>query len=144
MPQLLEYIDAIARKKKRDVLYLIFHRKNNGVEIVEDDSWLNYDFRKDTRRKQVLKWFDAHGVPWQKCGPVARENGFDSYLGEVYIDVPFDENDQQYCKVRDYLENPDGSMRFKSVMFCYLPLEHAMRNAHHDEPGFWEKWAEDF
>ena len=60
------------------------------------------------------------------------------------MDVPFDDNDPVYVLVRDYLENPDGSMRFETVVLCYLPLAIAMENAHHDEPGFWEKWAEDF
>ncbi|WP_340122667.1 hypothetical protein [Methylobacter svalbardensis] len=46
--------------------------------------------------------------------------------------------------LRDYLENPDGSMRFETVGFWVLPLETAMKNAHHDESGFWERWAEDF
>ena len=66
------------------------------------------------------------------------------YLGNIYIDVAFDENDPQYQLVRKYLENPDGTPRNKRVRFYYLPLEHAMKNAHHDEPGFWEKWAETF
>jgi hypothetical protein len=44
----------------------------------------------------------------------------------------------------DYLEYPDGTMRFKNVCFYALSLEIAMQNAHHDAPGFWEKWAENF
>lgn len=91
-----------------------------------------------------MTWLDEHNIPWEKCGPVASETSFRSYLGEIYIDVPFDENDPRYCIVRDYLENPDGSMRDENVRFYYLPLEHAMKNAHHDEPDFWEKWAEKF
>lgn len=62
----------------------------------------------------------------------------------IYIDVPFDENDPQYQQVQAYMEHADGSMRFPTVKFWYLPLEKAMENAHHDEPGFWEKWAENF
>jgi hypothetical protein len=66
------------------------------------------------------------------------------YHGQIYLDVPFDDNDPLYVLVRDYLENPNGTRRFETVGFWYLPLEKAMENAHHDEPGFWEKWAEDF
>ncbi len=78
------------------------------------------------------------------CGLVANENVIECpYFGDVYIDIPFDENDPQYLIVQDYLENSDGTMRDKQVYFCYLPLEVAMKNAHHDEPGFWEKWAEE-
>lgn len=46
--------------------------------------------------------------------------------------------------VRDYLEYSNGTMRFETVGFWYLPLEKAMENAHYDELGFWERWAESF
>jgi hypothetical protein len=55
-----------------------------------------------------------------------------------------DETDPRYCQLRDYLEHPDGSMRDDNVRFYVLKLEVAMQNAHHDEPGFWELWAETF
>ena len=38
----------------------------------------------------------------------------------------------------------DGSMRFSEAAFLYLPLEKAMLNAAHDEPGFWDRWAQTF
>ncbi|MFL9913987.1 hypothetical protein PQR75_00980 [Paraburkholderia fungorum] len=67
-----------------------------------------------------------------------------SYAGEVFIDVPFDAVEPQYQKVQAFLEHPDGSMRFDDVKFYVVPLQDAMKNAHHDEPGFWERWAENF
>ncbi|MDO9212365.1 MAG: hypothetical protein Q7U23_00865 [Methylococcales bacterium] len=68
-----------------------------------------------------------------------------SYHGDIYLDVPYDENNHPlYVQVRDYLENPDDTMRFDTMSFWYLPLEKAMVNTHHDEPDFWEKWAADF
>jgi len=145
MPMLIKHIDAIAREKKRDVLFVCFHPKNWG--IYEDGTsmdWLEYDHNQDKRRDEVIAWFDEHHIPWQKCGPEASESGFRSYLGEIYIDVPFDENDPQYQIVCEYMENPDGIMRDENIRFYYLPLERAMKNAHHDEPGFWEDWAEKF
>lgn len=133
---LIEHIDAIARQKQRDVLYLCFYPLLKGPD---DDSWRLYDFRQDVRRTEVIKWFEDHGIAWQLCGPVASEHGFAGpYLGDIYIDVPFDENDPQYQLVRDYIENPDETMRYENVRWYYLPLEIAMKNAHHDEPGFWE------
>ena len=140
MPMLIEHIDAIARKKQRDVLFIYFHPENWGNHDVGD----NYDYKQDTRRTEVLSWFDTHGIAWQRCGPVASETSFRSYLGEIYIDIPFDENNPQYQLARDYLENADGTMRDDNVRFYCLPLEVAMRNVHHDEPGFWDKWAETF
>lgn len=142
MPMLIEYIDVIARKKQRGVLSIDFHPGNWGD--YEDNSWRDYDFEKDTRRTEVIARLDEHDIGWQMCGPVASEYGWRSYIGEIYIDVPFDEEDPVYQLVRDYLEKPDGTMRDERVRFMYLPLEHAMENAHHDEPGFWEKWAETF
>lgn len=66
------------------------------------------------------------------------------YRGQIYVDVPYDDSLPEYRKLADFLENPDGSARLPNAIFCYLPLEKAMENAHHDEPGFWEKWAENF
>ena len=143
MPMLIEHIDAIARQKQRDALYIKFVPENCAIDD-GIDTWLEHDYRNQPRRAEVLSWFDAHNIPWQICGLVANENIIECpYFGDVYIDIPFDENDPQYQIVRDYLENPDGTMRDKQVYFCYLPLERAMKNAHHDEPGFWEKWAEE-
>jgi len=67
-----------------------------------------------------------------------------SYAGEVYIDVPFDESDSQYQKVQAFLEYPDGTIRLEGVKFYVVTLEFAMKNAHHDDPGFWGNWAESF
>lgn len=142
MPMLIHHIDAIARKKQRDVLYLTFHLTHAGSE----ECWntKSYDYHEDTTRDLVCEWLSEHGIAWQLCGQVANENMLSSYRGQIYLDVPFDDNDPSYVLVRDYLENPDGTMRFPSVIFWYLPLEKAMANAHHDEPSFWDEWTKNF
>ncbi|WP_262966122.1 hypothetical protein [Methylobacter psychrophilus] len=142
MPMLIDHIDAIARKKQRDVLYVTFNPKHSD----DDDSCDNlfWHWEGDPMRKTTCNWLTEHHINWQMCGHIANENSMGGYYGQIYLDVPFDENDPQYQQVRDYLENPDGTLRFETVGFWYLTLEYAMKNAHHDEPGFWEKWAEDF
>ncbi len=142
MPMLIEHIDAIARKKQRAVLYVTFEPHQSDARA----SWkrFSYNWEKDPMRETVCQWLTEHHIPWQPCGAVADENMMCSYRGQIYLDVPYDDNDPLYVLVRDYLENPDGSRRFESVYFWYLPLDKAMENAHHDEPGFWEKWAENF
>lgn len=135
MPGLLEHIDAIARKLQRDVLYLAFIRA---------DPPFSGDYEELDSRKCILQWFDDESIPWRECGPVANENVMRSYAGEVYIDVPYDEADPTYQKVQAFLEFPDGTIRFEDVRFWIVSLEHAMKNARHDEPGFWEQWAENF
>ena len=47
-------------------------------------------------------------------------------------------------KLSEHLEYADGRMKIKGLLFCYVPLEMAMKNKHHDEEGFWERWAENF
>jgi hypothetical protein len=133
MPQLIEHIDAIARQKGRAVLYLEFH----------PDQWRRYRFEDDAMRNSVLAWLDQNQVGWQPCGPFARPGMLGPYLGQVWLDVPYDEALPEYRKLRDYLELPDGSMRHDGVRFCVMPLDYANKNAEHDEPGFWERVWED-
>ena len=147
MPQRIEHIDAIARKKQRGVLIITFHAKNAKNKFCP---WLDFSSAKrhkwesDKRRDALCKWLTEQHIDWQPCGSVANENSMVSYHGEIYLDVPYDENNPLYMLVRDYLENPDGTMRFDTMSFWHLSLEKAMENAHHDEPDFWEKWAVDF
>lgn len=134
MPQVIQYIDAIARQKQRDVLYVTFH----------DNGQMPYDFQHFPQRAALIAWLDQEGISWQECGPFADPAVLPGYRGQLYLDVPMEKRDPRYRLLCEYLENPDGSMRIAGVRFCYLSLEAAMQNAHHDEPGFWEKWAERF
>jgi hypothetical protein len=137
MPAQIEHIDAIARRKERAVLYLEFHPR-------PFEQWRRYQYEDDALRAAVLDWFDAHAVQWTGCGPFADPRVMAPYLGQVYIDVPYDESLSEYRELRDYLEHPDGTMRHDGVRFYAMPLDYAMQNAAHDAPGFWERWAEDF
>ena len=143
MPQLIKHIDKISREKQRDVLFLEFNPKPSRKDILGDNQG-RYWFEQDPIRKQILEHLTKMGISWECCASFANENAIDSYDGRVYVDLPIDENCPRYQALVDYLEYPDGNMRFETVRFYALPLEVAMKNAHHDEPGFWEKWAEDF
>jgi hypothetical protein len=134
MAELIEHIDAIARAERRDVLYIEFHRKD--WYDWGSDSLHVYQYKNDARREQVLTWLDEHGISWRKCGPFFRDKGLvrQPYLGEICLDIPFDESDAGYCLVRDYLENPDGSMRDENVRLYVITLEKALGNVHKAEP----------
>ncbi len=134
MPQILKHIDKIAREKQRDVLFIEFDR----------EIYPSYDYENYEERKKLLQWLDKNNIPYEECGPMASEYGWESYRGQLYIDIPFDKNNEEYKNLNELLENPDGSMKIPGVNFWYLPLEVAMKNKHHDEPGFWDKWAENF
>jgi hypothetical protein len=135
MPQTLEHVDAIARRLKRDALYLDFVKAKRPHRE---------DYRRLESRARIVQWLDSEGIGWCECGPFASETVIGSYAGEIFIDVPFDENDVQYRKVQAFLEYPDGTTRFDDVKFYVVTLQLAMKNAHHDEPGFWDRWADNF
>jgi len=141
MPQLLEHIDAIARRLKRGVLLIRFdeHLKNK-----EQSDWFSFEYETSEMRKTVIDWLDKKGIAWRDCFGLASTNGFCSYRGQIYVDVPYDDNLPIYKELEAYLENPDGTTRFPEVGFYYCSLEKAMENAEHDEPGFWDRWAEKF
>lgn len=132
MPELIDHIDAIARSKRRAVLYLEFH---HGTDV---------PWRDDAKRSAMLAWLDHHGYTWGQCGGIADVRRMAPYSGQVYLYLPYDVALADYCRLRDHLEYPDGSMRHAGVRFCVMPLDYAMRNAAHDEPGFWDRWAETF
>jgi hypothetical protein len=140
MPMLIDHIDAISRKRKRDVLFVDFPLKDT------EDSFDDFDVNWDAwpPRQQTIAWLNQNQIAWWPCAHFADENTMIGYQGLIYIDVPFDITDLVYQRLQNYLETPDGAMRFPGVRFCYLPLEMAMKNAHHDEPGFWERWAKNF
>ncbi|WP_341313486.1 hypothetical protein WN982_19225 [Paraburkholderia sp. IMGN_8] len=135
MPQLLEHIDAIARELNRDVLYLEFLKAPRPHRA---------DYKSLETRMLIVQWLDSEGIEWRECGQLASETVMRSYAGEIFINVPFDETDNRYRKVQAFLEHPDGTMRFEDVRFYVVELQLAMKNAHHDEPGFWERWADNF
>ena len=138
MPQLIEHIDAIARKVGRDVLYLTFYEDQTGTRVAEH-------WEDNPSRKKIVAWLDANGYAWQQCGEFARDGWrVMGYRGTIYIDTPFERDLPVYRKLEQYLENPEGRLRLPKMRFWALPLSLAMKNAHHDEPGFWDRWAENF
>ena len=131
MPQLIKYLDKIAREKKRDVLMLDFIDSTMDIDEISDMNFEQYKPFVD-----VTAWLDANGIHWQPCG---LQNSMVK-SGRIYVDVPYDEADPVYQKLAGYLENPDGSMKIEGVKFQFMPLAMAMEFAEQDEPGYWEKY----
>lgn len=131
---LIRHIDEIARQQGRDVLYLEFHPADRALAR-------SYQFAHDPIRGAIIDWLDAHGVPWEPCGPFAVVHRIEGYRGQIYLDIPYDEKLPRYQEVRAFLEHDDGSIRHAGVRFLIMPLAHAMENAAHDAPGFWEQFG---
>jgi len=137
MPQMIEHIDAIARRKQRDALFVTFSDDPSGERSPHD--WADHP-----ARAAIIAWLEARGYAWAPCGEVADERVMRSYGGAIYIDVPFDRDDPSYRELEAFIEYPDGTLRFPHMRFLVIGLDYARKNAHHDEPGFWDRWAEDF
>jgi hypothetical protein len=139
MPMLLQHIDAIARQKNRTVLYLRFF-DNEAEELLFG---FMCDYENHAARKNIVQWLDENKIEYQECDGFAREDSglMCGYQGMIYIDVPFDIENEMYKKLAAFLETPGGQIRVEHVgtNFLYLPLGIALKNAHHDEPGFWER-----
>lgn len=137
MPQMIEHIDAIARRKQRDALFVTFFDDPSGERSP-------HHWKSHPARAAIVEWLGAQGYAWQPCGEVADERMMVSYRGSIYIDVPYDSSDPSYRALEAFLEYPDGSLRMPHMRFLVIGLDDAQKNAHHDEPGFWERWAERF
>ncbi|QIO08346.1 hypothetical protein G8D99_04475 [Acinetobacter lanii] len=111
MPQLLQHIDAIAREKNRDVLFLHFeHYQEDG----EGD---------DPIRSIVLAWLEDHEIEYQPCMGLEQEGFVDTYVGDIYVDLAVDEDDATYRELCEYLEDDEGNMLLDGVLFFVLSLE---------------------
>lgn len=155
---IIEHIDKIARIKQRDVLYLTFDTvKNNRLNKKKYGKKMSffrlldeiqiYDEPDDNPNRQIIMdWLTENNIAFQPCANIASTCGWESYRGQIYIDVPFDTSNEVFQKIQKFLydDNKGWCRRFKAVRFFYLPFNVAIKNAYHDEPGFWEKWAETF
>ena len=129
MPVILETIDAIARRLKRDVIFLA---------IVERQD------RPSRDRPEVAEataWLDAEGIGWEPCfgfmpGLVIFEGG----PRAIHIDSPFEPRSPLLRKLEDRFETSDGLPRNTDLVLSLLRLETAMVNADQDEPGFWDNF----
>ena len=66
MPMLIEHIDAIARQKQRDVLFLEFNSPNSQErfdEIGRVDQ--RCDWRSLPSRLKVICWLDEQNIVWK-------------------------------------------------------------------------------
>ena len=127
MPQLIMYIDEIARRKQRDVIYIEFQNRETGVRL---------DYRLNPSRTAILDLFDANGIPYCECGGIASDIGLESYQGQIYADVPFDKGSPSFRTVVRLLTLAKTLAEDQEPQLRHLSLSSAMENAHQDEAEF--------
>jgi hypothetical protein len=146
MTMTIQHIDALAREKRRDVAYIEFRRpaaRQRRVDAWDDDKLVT-QWKDLASRRKIVQWLDAQAIGYQPCAEFADEGRMLSYRGQLYIDLPVDASSPAFQALTLFLEKPDGRARLAGVKFLRCTLAQAMTNAAHDEPGFWERWAETF
>ncbi|QWK96141.1 hypothetical protein JV213_08290 [Plesiomonas shigelloides] len=120
-------IDAIARQRQSDVLMVTFFRP-------EESELDEFDYATCAVRNKALAWFDQQGIGYRECFDLWPDNDADvPYLGELFIDVPVDENNPRYLDVVHKFEHEDGSSRYLGVSLFIIPLSLAQEYRHRDK-----------
>ena len=110
LSQLLKHIDAIAREKNRDVLFVHF------------DHYVHPDRDANSVRQMLIGWLEQQGIIYMPCLGVDQTVHSEIYLGGLYLDVPFDMHHKTYQKLSGYLEDEQGNMKIKGIQFFVLSL----------------------
>ncbi|WP_180083037.1 hypothetical protein [Acinetobacter sp. YH12102] len=110
LSQLLKHIDAIAREKNRDVLFVHF------------DHYIHPDRNADSVRQILIGWLEQQGIVYMPCLGLDQTVHSEIYLGGLYLDVPFDLHHKTYQKLSGYLEDEQGNMKIKGIQFFVLSL----------------------
>ena len=108
MSQPIPHIDAIAREKNRDVLFLHFEDPDSPINEI------------------VLAWLEDHEIAYADCLGLEEESLNDHELQHTYIDLAVDEEDALYRELCEYLEDDEGNMKLEGFLFFVLSLETAL------------------
>jgi hypothetical protein len=114
LSQLLKHIDAIAREKNRDVLFVHF------------DHYVHPDRDTNSVRQILIGWLEQQSIVYMPCLGVDQTVHSEIYLGGLYLDVPFDLHHKTYQKLSGYLEDDQGNMKIDGILFFVLSLALAL------------------
>ncbi len=112
MPSLIQHIDAIAREKQRDVLFVHFEHYQHE--------------QPHSAREQLIAWLDQQHIDYMPCMGLEDPTLLDGYQGDLYLDVPFDIADPRFQLLSLHLEDEEGNMKIDGVLFFTLSLELAL------------------
>lgn len=113
MPQLIRCLDEKVIEGPEVSLYFRF-------VIKTEDPFDEYFPENDEERlEQVLKFCKKHGIEYELLGPERWSGYLSGGPMYLYVDVPFDESNEQYQLLCQEFENENGSMKYDNCMFCF-------------------------
>ncbi|MCX9157806.1 hypothetical protein OPU71_16910 [Niveibacterium sp. 24ML] len=121
MPMLIEYLDSLALRLGRSVLFL---GQMPGTHDESDfDHWI-----RSSSAKQIVRWLDAEGIGHGVCGTTSNSGWIEGGPKYLYVDIPFEIEDPQYRRLSDFLQDdPEGKTRWPDTGFYVYPLEDARK-----------------
>lgn len=116
MPQLICNLHDIAIERHSEVLAVTFNNTHA----------LKYKYKLDPKRNELIDWLNKSGISFE---PVVMQYSF-SYLGDLFVDIPYDPKDPLYMELQNRIEDQDGNPLDDDIILWLMTLERA------------ESWAE--
>lgn len=122
---LIERIDAIARQRQRDDLYVKFSLPLDGDESPAEREYkqLRY-WQMLPGREACIAWLDKQGIDHRECFDLLPESDAGAHVPNcIYNDLVFDKSAPLVQALTAFLTHSDGSMKFPDATLCHLSLE---------------------
>ena len=109
MVELISYIDDIARRLGRDVMYITFDRR---VYEGPPESW--------PARNELIAWCQQHNIETRPCAGFSTSEWENSYAGQLYVDLEYSPENAKFKLLDQHLENPESGTKIEGVHFLLL------------------------
>ena len=128
MPKIVDYIYEIAIEKQRGVLFLVFD-PDFFRDRYKDQKWIKAlsaptewdEYQNWEKRNEIIEWLEEKGIEHMTC--LIRPSLELYETPDLYIDVPFDNNNTKYRELEAFLESGTNRCIHEGVSFYYMPLE---------------------
>ncbi len=129
MVLLIKTIDAIARERNEDVIFLSI--------LAPDGS----PTRHHPALKEATEWLSCEGIGWALCGAFQPDwISLGAGPHAIFIDAPYRPGSDLLARLDAQFEKEDGTPRIPGLVLTLLTLEEAMVNAAQDDPDFWDRF----
>lgn len=125
MAEIIESIDAIARRLGRDVLFLELTGEDDVPQTIYADV------------SAVTDWLDQQCIVWQVCSTFSDEDSWiEGGPGAIFLDVEYIPGSSAVSVLEAYFMDEDGQPAILGYTPNLLQLETAQKYAYRDDPDF--------